>query len=225
MAPEPLDHFKRGYQERSNLRHREIDSYEDDNDAPPQCLVRPELKPHPSRNGANEMSTSSLPQTAHLSQPPPPIETRQNPTTIQFKSEPRSSFRGSYAFDAVRVVDVLCRPGCDLEQALDRVKNDFAASFQSGKALTAILSNLARRRKMGIALYVWQWMDSRGIEKNVFHYNSLISVCEKVKDNQRALKLLEEMERKSIPKNEVTYVGDSKLYSFIPKPTNSPYFL
>ena len=49
-------------------------------------------------------------------------------------------------------------------------------------------------------------MEERNIEKNVFHYNSLISVCEKMKDSQRALRLLEEMERRGIQKNEVTYV-------------------
>lgn len=104
----------------------------------------------------------------------------------------------------MRLVDVLCRPGCNLMEVLDCAKEEYFTSFASGKALTAILSNLARRRKMGIALSVWQWMDQRGIEKNVYHYNSLISVCEKTKDHQRALMLLREMESRRIQKNEVT---------------------
>lgn len=112
--------------------------------------------------------------------------------------------RSSTGFDATRVVDEICNPGCNLVETMDRAKENFYASFQSGKALTAILSNLARRRKMGIALSVWQWMDQRDVAKNVFHYNSLISVCEKTKDHKMALQLLGEMERRGIKKNEVT---------------------
>lgn len=61
---------------------------------------------------------------------------------------------------------------------------------------------------------VWEWMDNppsngngtvQKIEKNVFHYNSLISVCEKMKDWKGALDLLYEMDRKNITKNEVTF--------------------
>ena len=75
----------------------------------------------------------------------------------------------------------------------------------SNKVLTAILSGLARRRKMGLAQAVWQWMDHRGIQRTVYHYNSLISVCEKTKDCNRALRLFTEMEKNRIDKNEVTF--------------------
>lgn len=141
LAPQSLDHFNRGYQERANFRERETE----------------------------------------------PLGSR--------------SFNG--AFDAQGVVDVLCRPGCNLAQELERAKA--VPNFHSGKAMTAILSNLARRRNVGIALSVWQWMDSAGIEKNVFHYNAMISVCEKTKDHRRAMQLLDEMDSKGIRKNQVTF--------------------
>ena len=184
MAPQPLDHFKRGYKERADLRDREITELANDFDLPPT-----QLQPPPA------VATKPSPPVTEMHQPRP---------TQQRNFEPHENYRGTGGFDANKLVDVLCRPGCNLSMTLDRAKEEFLTTFQSGKALTAILSNLARRRKMGIALSVWQWMDERRIDKNVYHYNSLISVCEKMKDNQRALRLLEEMERRGIQKNEVT---------------------
>ena len=111
--------------------------------------------------------------------------------------------------DVQALVERLCRPGCDVFTELDATREEHLAIFQSGKAVTAIISNLARRRKLKIALTVWNWIDSVGIKKNTFHYNSMISVCEKVRDYTKALKLLDEMKAKSIAKNEVTYVSIS----------------
>ena len=108
--------------------------------------------------------------------------------------------------DVQALVERLCRPGYDVFAELDATREDHLAIFQSGKAVTAIISNLARRRKLKIALAVWDWIDSVGIKKNTFHYNSMISVCEKVRDYTKALKLLDEMREKNIDKNEVTYV-------------------
>ena len=206
MAPQPLDHFKRGYKERADLRDRETDVCATKSESSTQVLIKSEPPSSGSSRDIAVAPTNPIGESTAAPIPPPPIETRQQDRPIQRNTDYRGSFRGSVGFDAVRMVDTLCRPNCDLTVALDRAKNDFAASFQSGKAFTAIISNLARRRKMGIALSVWQWMEERNIEKNVFHYNSLISVCEKMKDNQRALRLLEEMERRGIQKNEVTYV-------------------
>jgi pentatricopeptide repeat protein len=70
--------------------------------------------------------------------------------------------------------------------------------------VTAIISNLARRRNLRIANAVWDWIDSIGIDKNTFHYNSMISVCEKVRDYAKALRLLDEMKERKVAKNEVT---------------------
>ena len=78
--------------------------------------------------------------------------------------------------------------------------------FESGKALTAIISSVARRRNMNLAKAIWDWIDHVGIPKNTFHYNSMISACEKVKDYRKALNLMNEMKEKNIAKNEVTYV-------------------
>jgi pentatricopeptide repeat protein len=205
MAPQPLDHFKRGYKERADLRDRETDLRATNSDS---SQVSPKVEP-PCPDVTLDKGNAPVTHLGVSSKtpaptPPPPIETRQHQRPTQSYSDSRASFRGSVGFDAVRLVEALCRPGCDLVGTLDHAKDEFAASFQSGKALTAILSNLARRRKMGIALSVWQWMEERSIEKNVYHFNSLISVCEKMKDNQRALRLLEEMDRRGIQKNEVT---------------------
>jgi pentatricopeptide repeat protein len=194
MAPQPLDHFKRGYKERAHLRDRETN----------QSTAAQETRLPPPADSTTVNSAKPL-HTDSQQQQQPPHHRESNPMQRRHTgNESRSSYRGAASFDAIRLVDNLCRPGCNLVEALDEANTTFSASFQSGKALTAILSNLARRRKMGIALSVWQWMDQRKIEKNVFHYNSLISVCEKMKDNQMALRLLEEMERQGIQKNEVT---------------------
>lgn len=204
MAPQPLDHFKRGYKERADLRARETDLQANSDSSQASPKVEPPCPEVTRNNGTAPMTHPGVSSNTPAPTPPPPIETRQHHRPTQNYSDSRGSFRSSVGFDAVRLVEALCRPGCDLVGTLDHAKDDFAASFQSGKALTAILSNLARRRKMGIALSVWQWMEERSIEKNVYHFNSLISVCEKMKDNQRALRLLEEMDRRGIQKNEVT---------------------
>ena len=155
QAPEALDHFKRGYHERANLREREMGELAQDHYAG-------------SRDG-----------------------------------RPHGRYQ---PFQAAPFADILCRPGCNVMYELDRARDSAAAQFATGKPITAILSQLARRRKVGLANAVWDWMDSAGIEKNVYHYNTMISVCEKVKDHRRAMQLFKEMERGNIQRNEVTYV-------------------
>jgi pentatricopeptide repeat protein len=108
--------------------------------------------------------------------------------------------------DVQALVDRLCRHNGDAFRELDTAREEHLAVFASGKAVTAIISNLARRRNLRLATTVWDWIDSVGIKKNTFHYNSMISVCEKVRDYTKALKLLDEMKEKGVPKNEVTYV-------------------
>ena len=106
--------------------------------------------------------------------------------------------------DVQGLADKLCRPGVDVFQELDVARDEHSMIFKSGKAVTAIISNLARRRKLKLALTVWDWIDAVGIEKNCSHYNSMISVCENVRDFHKALNLLDEMKRKNVAKNEVT---------------------
>ena len=59
---------------------------------------------------------------------------------------------------------------------------------------------------MNVALQVWNWMEkAEGISRNVFHYNALINVCEKIKDWKRALDLLRQMDEEGVVKNEITF--------------------
>ena len=87
---------------------------------------------------------------------------------------------------------------------LDRTRIDNRSVFDSGKALTALISIAARRKNIGLGHAAWDWMDHAGIAKNTFHYNSMISVTEKARDYQHALTLLQEMKERNIKKNEVT---------------------
>lgn len=123
---------------------------------------------------------------------------------IAKESYSRASGR-QYAFDAPAFADLICRPGCNVMLELDRARDANPANFSTGKPVTAILSQLARRRKIGIAVAVWDWMDRVRIDKNVYHYNTMISVCEKTKDHRRAMDLFHEMDRRHIRKNEVTF--------------------
>jgi pentatricopeptide repeat protein len=125
--------------------------------------------------------------------------------------------------DVQALVDLLCRHNCDAFRELDTAREDHLAVFQSGKAVTAIISNLARRRNLRLATTVWDWIDSVGIKKNTFHYNSMISVCEKVRDYTKALKLLDEMKEKGVPKNEVTYVYLHAVYDVMAVELNVLY--
>lgn len=151
QAPEALDHFKRGYHERANLRDREMGEIAKDN------------------------YSSSRPYS-----------------------------NNSAVFDAAAFADLICRPGCNIMLELDRARDANPGNFATGKPITAILSQLARRRKVQVAVVVWDWMDRAGISKNVYHYNTMISVCEKTKDHRRAMQLFHEMDRRQIQKNEVT---------------------
>jgi len=89
-------------------------------------------------------------------------------------------------------------------EELDRARTVHVEPFENGKALTALISSAARRRNLHMAQIIWDWMDVAGVEKNTFHYNSMISATEKSKNFRHALALMREMEAKRIPKNEVT---------------------
>jgi len=93
----------------------------------------------------------------------------------------------------------------NIAEELDRMMNGAPNAFKSGKSLTTILSLLARRRNMDAALKVWGWMREAKIERSVFHYNSLISVCEKCRDWRMALDLMKEMDEQGMEKNQITY--------------------
>jgi len=72
--------------------------------------------------------------------------------------------------------------------------------------MTSLMAVAARRRSFHLANAMWEWMDtSPDMKKNTFHYNTMISVAEKMRDHQRALHLLQEMQDRGISKNEITY--------------------
>lgn len=127
------------------------------------------------------------------------------------RGDRRSSDRGDgrsqivMGLDVQALVDRISRRDVNVFQELDATREENLAVFESGKAITAIISNLARRRNLRLACTVWDWIDSIGIRKNTFHYNSMISVCEKVRDYKKALRLLDEMREKGVDKNEVTF--------------------
>lgn len=168
MAPQPLDHFKRGYQERALLRDRDTGG--------------------DGGRGADRRGSGG--------------------NFNRRGSDRYDNFRGGsqmfMGMDVGLLVDAICQRGADVYAELEKAREQHRSIFDSGKAVTAIISNLARRRQMEPALAVWKWVDQVGIRKNTFHYNSMISVCEKVRDFQRALSLLDEMRNDNVRKNEVT---------------------
>mmetsp|Transcript_5102 Transcript_5102/g.14675 ORF Transcript_5102/g.14675 Transcript_5102/m.14675 type:complete len:1035 (-) Transcript_5102:490-3594(-) len=261
MAPEPLDHFKRGYRERAELRDREMGHLNKDFDhdrksrdvagtnagvttlagtkgekegSGKECTIgaggRNESERDGGRGGGGQggarrgsygRSESGGGRTGWRN------DGDRNPAGSRRSSyrDDRRCDRGGIrrgrrgergesppttsehvGFEVNALVDrIVSASGSSLEQELDRARDASPNSFESGKAVTAILSHLARRRKIGVALSVWSWMEKRKLPRNVFHYNSLISVCEKTRDWRRALDLLTDMERAGVQKNEVTF--------------------
>lgn len=236
MTPEPLDHFKRGYRERADLRDREMTVLNVDFSMagrPGDGMTLSEFARYKketdnvggpvSNNGggggvgggggngrrysnADSHSDNGTPRVADAA-PPAAVALGNGSVAGGGGGEPPAGPvppGPQPVLDVQRLVDRLCSGNCNVENELEQARHTYFASFQGGKAITGILSNLARRRKIGIAMAIWNWMDTAGIKKNVFHYNSLISVCEKVRDHHKALMLLEEMDRKNVKKNEVT---------------------
>ena len=208
LAPQPLDHFKRGYRERAELRDREMGHLNKDFD-------------HQGEGGERGGGGENRGDNKGSGGDSIRGDDRDNDRRREREGGARPSRMddcGSYGevttggFEVADLVDRLTdirNRGRDsssiVEDELDRARSVSPLSFESGKAVTAVLSQLARRREMGAALAVWRWMDRRGIKRNVFHYNSLISVCEKMKNWERAMNLLDQMEREGVKKNEVTF--------------------
>lgn len=260
-APQPLDHFKRGYNERAELRERETTGFN-------SVLNRPSPQPSEGHNHDSLMSNSisqisqgnSTQGEPKKWQPPAGVQDRNEEcsqlaqthppnyygpsASSNFKDDKQQrsyiiSFNNNYnkyddkqytrssnsyddrqqrnysnrhmkgnnpGFSMEEVVDRLCHPRTNVFEEMDHARNASPESFQSGRAITAILSQLGRRRQMRVAMQVWRWMEStHGITRNVFHYNALINVCEKIKDWKGALDLLRQMDDESVPKNEITY--------------------
>lgn len=257
MAPQSLDHFKRGYRERANQRDRDLEQLENSDSAnnnnssggdnPPE-RKRSDASMPPrfgnngggGRGGGGRDSFYGGGDDFHRRRSSGYGGGRGRggrgrgggrESGRPYRGDSDSGFRGgrgdrrpSYygdrddrgggrggqqiimGLDIQALVDRLVRPGCDIYRELGVTRESNMAVFQSGKAVTAIISNLARRRNLRIANVIWDWIDDTGIQKNTFHYNSMISACEKVRDYNKALRLLDEMREKKVAKNEVTYV-------------------
>jgi len=89
-------------------------------------------------------------------------------------------------------------------RTLDDFFHQYSAQFESGRALTALLSTSGRLRQIKTAQMVWEWIDVKKFPKNTFHYNSMISAAEKSKQFRLAMNLLDEMTRNNVQKNDVT---------------------
>jgi len=239
-APRPLDHFKRGYNERTELRDRETTvsskkqseilkfnlspiqqsnqekSPRDPKWLPPivsDCIAQP----HPNYNGPSSTSSNYSEQKSSISFNTNynKYEDRQytrnssnhNCQQRQYKANNSRYNKGNISgFSMEAVVDRLCHPRSNVFEEMDHAHKTSSESFRSGRAITAILSQLGRRRQMRVAMQVWRWMENtNGITRNVFHYNALINVCEKIKDWKGALDLLRQMDVENVQKNEITY--------------------
>jgi len=206
LAPQPLDHFKRGYKERAELRDREMSHLNMDFE---HSLANSTNRRARTLSGSSSGSKTWQHPSSKWTPPSPSKHTRDDSGHARGnkRGHDRVSDRGTHSmgFEVNDLVDRLSRPGCSLHEELNSAKNASPYSFESGKAITAILSTLARRREMTIALSVWKWMEEHKIVRNVFHFNSLISVCEKMKKWKMALQLLGQMDREKVKKNEVTF--------------------
>jgi len=265
LAPQPLDHFKRGYKERAELRDREMGHLQQDFDRPPVRDRYPsgsrEERADARFDDRGRRDTSSTTNSYYYNPDVSNTSKKRHysPETVQLENPTKrhtldhsswqnegptrgGSSRGGYGsnnrnyeddrdrdrynqrdryggnnnnyhssmslvgFEVSDLVDRLCNPNTiSIAKELEIARQNSPASFDTGKAITAILSALARRKEMNVALAVWSWMDEADIKRNVFHYNALISVCEKSKNYHLCMKLLSQMEHENCKKNEVTF--------------------
>lgn len=183
-APKSLDHFKRGYEERAAQRDKEF--YTLRNGPTGRGRSGGGGRYDNNNNNGHHNSNNGREDQGGLF--------RDRPTILQ-------------GLDINALVDRLSTKLSNKEalfQDLDQTRQENKSVFESGKAMTALISVAARRKNIGLGHAVWDWMDHAKIMKNTFHYNSMISVTEKARDYQRALALLKEMKERKISKNEVT---------------------
>jgi pentatricopeptide repeat protein len=190
LAPQSLDHFKRGYAERANMRDKEFYSRRHG------PTGREQRKANGGNNNRNE------------DRKPPP----SRPMIVD----------GLDIYRAIDRLATLIHSQPAVFKELDQMAQETPTILGSGKTITLMISAVARRKEIGVGNAIWevriarkamqcrlsiQWMDARKMEKNTFHYNAMISVTEKAQDYRRALALLNEMSKRGVEKNEVTYVS------------------
>eukprot|EP00522_Entomoneis_paludosa_P007935 CAMPEP_0172447950 /NCGR_PEP_ID=MMETSP1065-20121228/7079_1 /TAXON_ID=265537 /ORGANISM="Amphiprora paludosa, Strain CCMP125" /LENGTH=973 /DNA_ID=CAMNT_0013199323 /DNA_START=426 /DNA_END=3348 /DNA_ORIENTATION=- len=174
-APQSLDHFKRGYKERKDMRDREE-----------VFLLQHQQGP---RGGGSGRHVKDWRRHEQL---PDSMRKSDQPFILQ-------------GFNVTEWIERNANPHANVEAALGEAYQNYREAFQSGKAMTALIAAAARRRLIRLAQTCWRFMDKAGLEKNVFHYNAMISVTEKDKNLRAALDLLKEMDERGIEKNEITY--------------------
>jgi pentatricopeptide repeat protein len=204
LAPQSLDHFKRGYAERANMRDKEFYSRRHG----------PTGREQRKANGGNNNNRNE-------DRKPPP----SRPMIVD----------GLDIYRAIDRLATLIHSQPAVFKELDQMAQETPTILGSGKTITLMISAVARRKEIGVGNAIWevriarkamqcivkhnghlsfarcrlsiQWMDARKMEKNTFHYNAMISVTEKAQDYRRALALLNEMSKRGVEKNEVTYVS------------------
>ena len=191
LAPKSLDHFKRGYHERAEQREKEFYCGRSNRAGGGGGSTH-----NNNNNNRNQSSRRDRPGDSWAS--------------ASARFERPTILHGFNVLEFLDHITPLSNSGNNSSQQvfeqLDQALKKRPQAFSSGKALTALISSAARRRHVQMAHLVWEWMDIAQLEKNTFHYNSMISATEKAKDYQHALALLREMDDKRVPKNEVTYV-------------------
>jgi pentatricopeptide repeat protein len=231
-APEILDHFKRGYGERAEFRERDTEQHNPAGFDRNATSAPDDKKEHVAASPSQQQPAPSS-GSYYGPASPGPMDNHNRKTYDDDKQYSRSNYnhtyskyddkqytrsyvddrynrtsnyKGSTGFSMEEVVDRLCHPRSNIYEEMDEARRSSPESFSSGRAITAILSQLGRRRQMNVAMQVWHWMErAEGINRNVFHYNALINVCEKIKDWKRALDLLRQMDEEGVAKNEITY--------------------
>jgi pentatricopeptide repeat protein len=204
-APQALDHFKRGYQERAAMRQKESSSihkrfHYDHNGGGRGGPERGDGGRDAGRGGGGRFSRRDSDEGRN-----------------------RGDFGGGggvggdayniHGFNATDFVDRIFHKVSSMnpqqaetlvDEELHKARANYQEAFTSGKALTALIATAARRRHIRLAHHFWDFMDRANLLKNIFHYNAMISVAEKDKNLRLALDLLKEMKERGIEKNEVT---------------------
>jgi pentatricopeptide repeat domain-containing protein 1 len=91
-------------------------------------------------------------------------------------------------------------------EAADKVLRLYNSAGFDPKQWTGLLNELARKKQATWAMLVLNWMSRNGAEPNIFHYTCVISSCEKARQWEKALALLQEVKkRKGIEPDEYTY--------------------
>jgi pentatricopeptide repeat protein len=226
-APKPLDHFKRGHQERKDSRPKEYYSA-----SSRQHLDHPELRLPGQHAPPQSQARHSFDDSSRRHHPhDEPHHQQHHPPGRNDRYDPPDYDRGTgggmggggggggdmfpSSRDRVTVVSGLeISPFLDqlerahdvvaVERMLAEARTNYPDAFATGKAITALVSGCARRKNTRLAATIWDWCKAENLELNTFHYNSMIAVAASDRKPQEAVKYLREMTERGVAKNEVT---------------------